>query len=348
MVKKIKANLPIGLRIYYKRYKRLQKYRINIPELKILNHSFVTYYGLVLKNLILKRESAHNLFSFYYPSFFLKFYKKALETYLVCKYGKSLNFLNLNDNDGYLLIHTPWMNYYMWITMAVPRLLLSEKYHNKAFLIYPEDWKNQKYINETLNIMGVTKKKVIPHYHHLFISKLILPESKNFTTSFDPGVVSQVRDYFYRKLDESKLSQSPYKKIFVERRKAKYRKILNQTDINKILKNNGFKIIDFEDFSLLQQVALMRDAEMVICTHGAGMANANFMRKDTSILELIHNFEDKKMERFSSWRLCDAAGLKYFVQFCEIQPNDSPQKVNYDLIVDKNKLISFLGETINN
>ena len=53
------------------------------------------------------------------------------------------------------------------------------------------------------------------------------------------------------------------------------------------MKKKGFKIIDFEDYSIYEQINIMKSARQVIAIHGAGLVNINFCKKGTKILELF-------------------------------------------------------------
>ena len=52
------------------------------------------------------------------------------------------------------------------------------------------------------------------------------------------------------------------------------------------MENNGFNIVDFANYSTEQQLALVYNANNIICLHGAAMVNLLVAKNDTVILEL--------------------------------------------------------------
>jgi capsular polysaccharide biosynthesis protein len=76
------------------------------------------------------------------------------------------------------------------------------------------------------------------------------------------------------------------RRIFISRRKSKTRKLANETELEQLLHWHGFETHCLEDYSLAKQARLLREAEIIVATHGAGLANLLFARPGTQVIEI--------------------------------------------------------------
>lgn len=78
------------------------------------------------------------------------------------------------------------------------------------------------------------------------------------------------------------------RKIYVSRSPARIRFIKNDDEIQAIARNNGFEIIDCDNLSFDQQVALFGECSHVIGIHGAGLTNIVWRKNaPLTLLELF-------------------------------------------------------------
>ena len=140
-----------------------------------MKNVFVTNNGFVLKNGILNSKSGLNLKSQNDHTFYYEYWKTALEQLLVCKFGKSLPSIHLKEKK-YVLIHSKWLNYSFWITEYLQRLVRVEQEigFKQLILLYPTEWNNIPYIQESLKAFSI-EKFPIPPGHHVFVENLIFP-----------------------------------------------------------------------------------------------------------------------------------------------------------------------------
>jgi capsular polysaccharide biosynthesis protein len=80
----------------------------------------------------------------------------------------------------------------------------------------------------------------------------------------------------------------PKKIIYVSRSKAKYRKLVNELELIKMLKKNGVEIYNFDNISLTEQIKIAKETRVFISIHGAALTNMLFMNKSQNILEIRH------------------------------------------------------------
>lgn len=314
---KILIKYPINIKDSEKKlFDKVNDYIISIPKIKKLKNVFVTNNGFVLKNGILNAKSGLNLKSKYDHTFYFNYWKTTLEQYLVCKFGKSIPSIYLKDKT-YLLIHSKWLNYSFWITEYVQRLTRVEQEMglDKLILLYPEEWDNIPYINETLSAFQI-KKFRIPGGHHLFIEQLIFPEVREITSYFCPDHIKRVRNRLLSEAkNRSKLTEF-HKKIYITRGINVKRAIGNEMEIQQCFKENGFEIISFEKISVWEQIMYMNHADIVFTNHGAGFSNVIFMEPKKIALEFLEKDFAHYANPFPHWKLASAVNVHYAYQLC--------------------------------
>ena len=76
------------------------------------------------------------------------------------------------------------------------------------------------------------------------------------------------------------------KQIYVSRKLAVKRHLVNEEDFLGLLKKYKFRKVYLEQISVREQVDLFRSASHVIAAHGAGLTNILFAPADVKILEI--------------------------------------------------------------
>ena len=82
-------------------------------------------------------------------------------------------------------------------------------------------------------------------------------------------------------------SQPPYKIIYISRRKARGRFILNEEALEAMLAEFEAESVCLEDFSFKEQVTLMQRTRLLISIHGAGLTNMMFMQEGGTVIEIL-------------------------------------------------------------
>lgn len=317
--------LPINYETWMKRYFiPIQKCRTYIPKIRKINNAFVSSQGLVLKNNFLVQKCAFNLLGYEDNTFYLSFWRLALEQKLVCEFGSSLQFVKLNNDYEYLLIHSKWFNYSFWINSFLLRLIMAEESGllSKVKLIYPKEWDKIPYVTESLACFNI-KKEIIPLDHHLFVKKLYMPETREWTSSFYSEHIKKVKEKIIPfALKNTSLKYFP-KNIYLTRKKRVTRCIENEEYLLPIIKKYDFEIINFEDYSFWDQVALMHNAKTFVSIHGAGFSNILFMPKESNVMELVNQTYADLEYKFPFWKLAITCEHNYFVQFGQVHSEAS-------------------------
>jgi len=345
---KIHTKLPINLTDEYLcLFKKKETYSLDPLEIKSLNNVFISHSGLIINHLLIPTKSCENLIGFYDKAFYFKHWKKAFEQFLVCKFGKSLKSMQVNDNQSYFTIHTSWFGYFSWLTTCLPRLIVMINQYPNAILLMPEEWKGISYVMDSLKFFPNLKIKIIPSDHHLFVKFFKLAETRPWTSIFYPEHIFKVRSVFTDVLVKQPVNIDSIKRIYVSRRKANRRKIINEVEIVDYLNLNGFKEICFEDYSVLEQVFLMQNVEILISMHGAGLSNTIFMQPNSKLLELTPIVSNLNDFRFPFWRIASIMNVEYFIQFCQTIDNGETDVYSKNIFVDLLEFKNNLQKIVN-
>lgn len=350
MRKKQKIHIPIPTNIDAA-YKTLyeQKSSYVCPELGVKKYRnvFVSHEGLCLQHFRLLPYSSFNICTSYDKSFGWQYYRLVMEQYLVSTYGKSLKKIILDDDSNYALIHTKWANYSFWIMSSLVRLLMLQNSGKDFTLLYPEEWDTIAYIQESLKAFPDLKIKRIPAGVHMQVKNLLLPEVRPFTACFNGEELQMVHNYIVARIPEEYKSRTYSARIYVTRRKAKYRKIVNEQEVVALLEKYGFSVIDFDDMTFWEQVAQMQAAKYIIAIHGAGMANIVFANPKTKILELLHEYKSPAAYRFPYWIASTLTGKEYRCTFNKLVGNlDDSIIISNDLFVDLFVLENYIKQML--
>ena len=97
------------------------------------------------------------------------------------------------------------------------------------------------------------------------------------------------------------------KRIYIRRAPAQRRRLVNESEIEKLLVNKGFTVISPEQLGILKSFEILTNCESVISPHGAGLANIVASDKLKSVGEL-HGAHCS----VEFWFTGSAAGAKHF------------------------------------
>jgi capsular polysaccharide biosynthesis protein len=289
---------------------------------QLLKNVFVNHYGLVIKNGLLVKGCAPNIGHINYKddNFYNEHWRKASEQWLVSKFGKSIPSIKLDDNTTYLVVHSPWFSYYFWITECLPRLLMTKQFHEEVVLIYPENWKDISYVNETLALFPSLKKVIIPSDNHLFVKKLMMPEVKPWTPIFVPELILEVKDLlqsnFLEKVDSE---NSEYRKgIYISRKGTIKKNFVDESLVENIVAEYGFDTVAMENFSFKEQINVINRSNSIIGITGAGLINQIFLNPKSNLIDITNiGYLNSDIYKFHYWKLSCILSLNYVVQFCE-------------------------------
>ncbi|MEG4066723.1 glycosyltransferase family 61 protein [Microcoleus sp. Pol11C2] len=231
---------------------------------------------------------------------------------------KPLMFLGKNlppickEIEGTVVVFTsnPCTNLYHYMFDFLPRFGLLEvsgldldKIDYFLLNFYPFD-----FYKETLEILGVPPKKVltIQKYPHVKAKSLIVPSLPGVICFPTKWSVEFLRRKFMPLIDQ--ITSESSGRVYISRNLGSNRRMVNEDEVLELLNNLGFITVYFEKMSMLEKVALMSRAEVVIGVCGAGLTNLVFANPGTKVIEIFA----PNYIHFTYYILSHHLGLEYY------------------------------------
>ena len=197
-------------------------------------------------------------------------------------------------------------NYAHWLFRCLPRLALiadGNACNGRPFLTSSKLGAAQ---NEMLDILGIgdsARLRIEPDNLYGF-GELTIPVCP-LGHPFFGDCVTWLRE---RLLREIAPPSGTKRRLFVSRRDAARRVLLNEQEIKDLLVGYGFEPFVPGDHTFSEQAVAFANAEIVIGPHGAGLANLLFAPPSCRVLEL----SDSYMVRIDEFELIsEVFGLRY-------------------------------------
>ena len=175
--------------------------------------------------------------------------------------------------------------YFHWLYDVFPRLALLDQLPQKPerYIVGHHD---KAFVQQSLAAYGLRPEQIIPVTHHShFEAEVLLATSPPCFTGNPPAWIIEFLREVFLKYDQ--LSSVSAKRLYISRRDASYRQVLNEDSLETLLKDYGFQAVTLADKSLQEQAQLFHQAEAIIAPHGAGLSNLAFCRPGTTVIELF-------------------------------------------------------------
>ena len=217
--------------------------------------------------------------------------------------------------------------YFHWLSDALTRLFVVRERVEQLELMLPSEYEGLEFVKPTLQAFSVPRVSFIQRDEVLECRSLLLPTHTAPSGHFNDEVIRGVRDVLLSAYGD--LGHQGDERIYISRRQAAKRRIVNEDELHGILQRFGFTSVYAEELSFEQQVRVFSRARYIVSNHGAGLTNILFMKDGGSVLELRH-----QSDRISNcyFTLSSALDLNYFYQTCAPASSDDPHTAN--LVVD--------------
>jgi len=165
-------------------------------------------------------------------------------------------------------------SYYHLLTDLLPHLLATPRYP----MLVPENW--PPLFADFLCDAGFEVKPLSSGTFHA--DELWLPAmgSPDWTSE----KLRTVRAFFAEAVPE--LKNRPHRKLYLTRKKAKRRHLINEDELLPRLHRYGYELVVSENLTIPEQVHRFREATHLVAPHGAGLVNGLFMPCSARILEI--------------------------------------------------------------
>jgi capsular polysaccharide biosynthesis protein len=201
-----------------------------------------------------------------------------------------------------------WPNYYHWLCDVLPRL------HDVLLRLTPDiqvilppglaGWQQH-----TLDWIGLSRNQCVPYSERRpwKVERLLYVSPVLMTANHEPKTLFWTRDRILQGcLGKSEVPLGQ-RRLYISRRQAARRKIINEADLLPVLEKYGFENIECESLSFDKQVRTFSEAAVVVGAHGAGLTNALWCGQATRFFEI---FEPTSV-RICYWSLARTLGHHY-------------------------------------
>ncbi|MBD1846783.1 glycosyltransferase family 61 protein [Cyanobacteria bacterium FACHB-63] len=179
-------------------------------------------------------------------------------------------------------------NYYHWLYDVLPRIKLCESVvdiDEVDHLLVPDLC--YRFQSETLNLLSLKNSLISSaKVQHLCAEQLIVTDHPNPDFANPPRwIINWLRETF---LPKANLDLKFNQRVYIERGDSvNGRRLLNEHQVFAFLEQQGFSRYRLSDLSVLEQICLFHQAEIIVGVHGAGFTNLTFCRSNTKVIELF-------------------------------------------------------------
>lgn len=210
-----------------------------------------------------------------------------------------------------------------WLMEVLPRLqgleMLQSQSREKPIIIFNRKLNNWQ--NETIRLLGFDNYPSISlEDKYIEVETLYLPGYVGIPGTPHPLGCKWVRDKILANIKPEPHS----KRIYITRKLAVKRKVVNEEEVMGVLKKFDFIEVAAEKLSFVEQVQLFGGAESVVATHGAGLGNLMFVPENCKVLEIL----DREYVNDHYYNLSSVLGLDYYYQLCTSVNADLGKKAN--------------------
>lgn len=285
--------------------------RIPEPEMIFLSNFIIDGNGVFIacKSLSIKVTEKNQVYSISWIKLILLSLKKLI------KFRISLLFkIKIWFTDGWSY------GYFHWILDALPRLFsLLERNTNLGKIVYlPAYYENIDFIAPSLEAFGIGDVRYLKPKKYYIFRKVVFQTHLAPTGNYHEETIRKMKSKLLKSIVSADHCGA-HDRIYISRKKASRRRIINEEELVPVLKKYKFKIVCFEDYSWEEQVMMCSKSNTIIGLHGAGLTNMLFMPEGSSVLELRKRDDSHNNCYFS---LASALNHDYYYQLCEADQED--------------------------
>ncbi len=237
-------------------------------------------WALVLRNgLVLKNITTIKFTSYGYVYFNFKYM-------FICLLSLVKRRVSVDNSQlkKYVIIHSPWSTgYYHWLTESLPRLIAVTESPDQVTVLLPD--KSYSKYEESIRMIGFQKIDYFPSGSHLLLKNLIVTECPRHWATLSPPLLMKIKSRL-ENYDNSSTTCGN-RLLYISRSKSRGRKVINEGEIIHLILGMGGCVINCEELSFNDQVAMFRKAFVIVGNHGAGLSNMLFMPSGGAVVELL-------------------------------------------------------------
>jgi capsular polysaccharide biosynthesis protein len=249
------------------------------------------------------------------------------------RYEQQLSTRTTRSIERVVWVTDDWSKgYFHWLADVLPKLAIAADQITTSTVLLPARFRDSKLVSDSLGLFGIADFEFINENETIVADRFYLPIHTPESGFFDEKTIRQVRRKFIDSLPG--LDAVPDKRIYISRKHAKRRKVVNDDEVSVALAEFGFETVLAEELTFLQQVRLFASTRYLLSIHGAGLANMLFMPRGGRVMEFRKNDE-----RASNCFLNMATALGHDFDYQTYRAEHEDQSpYTADLKVDRNLL----------
>lgn len=239
--------------------------------------------------------------------------------------------------------------FFHWFVDYLPKVRGIELY-DKHYEVYPElliPRNPPRWLVSSLNLCGVPSEKI--NYREVSrcrVNSLVIPSVPRYTSidsphggfTRSPQALKWVGERLTSNVEQPDLDE---RRVFITRRSADSRRIINEEEIVNMLSEYEFTPVNLSTMSLHEQIKLFESATFVVAPHGAGLINMIYA-SELKILEIFGEFVSSIY-----YKIAGGLGHEYALIQCDDAQSENGSSIvesrdNRDIMINKEKLKSIL------
>lgn len=188
------------------------------------------------------------------------------------------------DEDVCILANFFSRNFFHWVTEELPKVHMLEKSGFRGSYVVS---RLPSFALQFLALLGVSSDRMITQLAGptRFRSAVYVPAVTALNLGRLPELFFSLRESV---LERVELAPRIPRRLWLDRRAGVNnagRELLNTEEVYGLLDRFGFEVMDIAGFSVAEQIAISRDAEVLSGPHGAGFIHSMFMAPESVVIE---------------------------------------------------------------
>lgn len=245
--------------------------------------------------------------------------------------------VRLPKNTVYLTVHSSYRGYYHWLLESIPKLLEAKRAALNFTLLLPASY-TEAFYADTLRILSIERVERLLSDTVYHVPQGMLPYSAETMGNYSLPALQELKSSMLAAT--ATVAPTVASRLYISRRKASRRKVLNEAEVEQVLAAFGFTILCFEDYTFAEQVQLCANVHILVGLHGAGLSNMVFLQEGATVVE-FRKFDNG--ENYFFQRLAGTLQHTYHLLYCTAA-DEQQQVQDADLWVDVDALRAVLAQ----
>lgn len=200
-------------------------------------------------------------------------------------FGEPANFRKVDTYEEEIcpLSFSSGMNYWHFTLEVLPKIMVMEKLGYKGkYLVNAHGCSK-----EFLELLGFPEERVIYcGFMKVIHAKKVYMFDECYGIELGGKWLDDTRKFIIDRIESrhgSLIDENSPKRIYVSR--VGTRRIINENQLIDYLKPNGFEVVVPEKYSILEQMKLFANVDILVTPHGANSTNVLYSKKGTTFVE---------------------------------------------------------------